>query len=120
MRSVLFGALDPLGLGIAPAHLLSLRVKVKAVGHAQVGGDDHTPMRAVHVGALDLGRLAVPVRPEYVAVDGVNGHSAWIMQAGLDQSLSVGAAERDHLNGARLRVSKVHVATDPVYGQALG
>ena len=48
---------------IRPAEELGLGVKGQAVGQAQVVLHQDRPLRAVHVGRLDLGSVAVPVRP---------------------------------------------------------
>lgn len=91
--AILLDALNLLGLGVAPAHLLTLRVEVEAVGYAEVVVHDHASMRAVHVGALNLGRLAIPVRPEDVAVDGVQSDAARICQMRFDQHFAVLAVQ---------------------------
>ena len=48
---------------IRPAEELGLGVKGQAVGQAQVILHQNRPLRAVHVGRLDLGSVSVPVSP---------------------------------------------------------
>ena len=53
---------------VRPAELLRARLDVESVGESDVVADDRATVAAVHVTALDLGRVAVPVRPEQVPV----------------------------------------------------
>lgn len=83
IRAVLLDALDLLGLGVAPANLLSFGVEVEPVWYSEILVYDHASMCAVHVGALDLWRLAIPVCPEDVAVDRVECNTARVCQVRL-------------------------------------
>ena len=84
IRAVLLDALDLFGLGVAPANLLALGIEVESVWYSEILVYDHASMCAVHVGALDLWRLAVPVRPEDIAVDRIEGNTARVCQVRLD------------------------------------
>lgn len=50
--------------GVSPADLRGPVVDGESVGQAQTLRDYHSPVAAVHAGTSDLGRIAVPVRPE--------------------------------------------------------
>ena len=65
--AVLLHALDPLGLDVRPADLLSSLIEVETVWYANVLAHNHFSVRSVHVGSLDLRVLAVPVGPKNVS-----------------------------------------------------
>ena len=64
LAAVQVAALDAQQSGVGPAQPLRPVVDGQRVGQLHVGADQHPPVGAVGLRALDLGRRAVPVAPE--------------------------------------------------------